>query len=106
VSSAWRLAAPTAAIIAAAAGLALLAAACAGSRGSHVAQLGTTTTQSISTGQPATSARQNGGLAFSHCMRSHGVSQFPDPDRSGAIPKVTMQQLGVSSSQFQVAQSA
>jgi hypothetical protein len=105
VSSAWRLAAPTAAIIAAA-GLALLAAACAGSRGSHVAQLGTTTTQSISTGRPAASGRQNGGLAFSHCMRSHGVSQFPDPDSSGAIPKVTLQQLGVGSSQLQAAQSA
>jgi hypothetical protein len=106
MSSSWRLAAPTGAIIAAVAGLALLAAACAGSRGSHVAQLGTTTTQSISTGQPAASARQNGGLAFSHCIRSHGVSQFPDPDSSGAIPKVTLQQLGVGSSQFQAAQSA
>ena len=106
MSSAWRLAAPTAAIIAAAAGLALLAAACAGSRGSHVAQLGTTTTQNISTGQRAASARQNGALAFSHCMRSHGVSQFPDPDSSGAIPKVTLQQLRVGSSQFQAAQSA
>jgi hypothetical protein len=106
MSSAWRLAAPTAPVIAAAAGLALLASACADSRGSHVAQLGTTTTQSISTGRPAASARQNGGLAFSHCMRSHGVSQFPDPDSSGAIPKVTLQQLGVGSSQFQAAQSA
>lgn len=26
-------------------------------------------------------------LAFSHCMRSHGVSQFPDPNSSGVWPK-------------------
>jgi len=104
--SAWRPAAPTAAVIAAVVGLALLAAACAGSPGSHVAQLGTTATQSTSTNTPAASARQNGGLAFSRCMRSHGASQFPDPDSSGAIPKVSLQQLGVSSSQFQAAQTA
>jgi hypothetical protein len=105
--SAWRPAAPTAAVIAAVVGLALLAAACAGSPGSHVAQLGTTGTQSsTSSNSPAAPARQNGGLAFSRCMRSHGVSQFPDPDSSGAIPKVRLQQLGVSSSQFQAAQTA
>jgi hypothetical protein len=90
-----------------AAGVILLSAGCSGSPGSHVAQLGTTTTQSgTSTNTAAASARQNGGLAFSRCMRSHGVSQFPDPDSSGAIPKVTLEQLGVGSSQFQGAQSA
>jgi hypothetical protein len=90
-----------------AAGVILLSTACSGSPGSHVAQLGTTTTQSgTSTNTAAASARQNGGLAFSRCMRSHGVSQFPDPDSSGAIPKVSLQQLGVSSSQFQATQSA
>jgi hypothetical protein len=39
-------------------------------------------------------------------MRSHRVAQFPDPDSSGAIPKVSLQQLAVSSSQLQTAQSA
>jgi hypothetical protein len=38
-------------------------------------------------------------------MRSHGVSQYPDPGSSGEIPKVSPQQLGVSSSQFQSAQN-
>jgi hypothetical protein len=94
-------------VIAAVVGLTLLAAGCAGSPSSHVAQIGTTATQSSTSGHsPAGSARENGGLAFSRCMRSHGVSQFPDPDSSGAIPKVTLQQLGVGSSQFQGAQSA
>jgi hypothetical protein len=39
-------------------------------------------------------------------MRSHGVSRFPDPSSSGAIPKVSLQQLEVSSSQFQAAEKA
>ena len=94
-----------AAVIAAVVGLALLAAGCAGSPTSHVAQRTTATQSSTSGHSTAGSARENGGLAFSRCMRSHGVSQFPDPDSSGAIPKVTMQQLGVSSSRFQAAQS-
>jgi hypothetical protein len=45
-------------------------------------------------------------LAFSRCMRSHGVPNFPDPDSSGALPKVGPQQLGVSSSEFEAAQNA
>jgi hypothetical protein len=103
---AWPPAARSAAAIIGSACLALLAAACAGSPGSHVAQVGTTATQSsTSTSPTAASARQYGGLAFSQCMRSHGVSQFPDPASGGAIPKVSLQQLGVGSSQFQAAQS-
>jgi hypothetical protein len=39
-------------------------------------------------------------------MRGHGVLNFPDPNRAGAIPKVSLQQLGVSTSQFQTAQRA
>jgi hypothetical protein len=39
-------------------------------------------------------------------MRSHGVPNFPDPDSTGAIPKLSLQQLGVSSSEFQAAQGA
>jgi hypothetical protein len=39
-------------------------------------------------------------------MRSRGVPDFPDPNRSGAIPKESLQQLGVSTSRFQAAQSA
>ena len=44
-------------------------------------------------------------LAYSHCMRSHGVLDFPDPNSSGAFPKVSAQQLGVSSTLFQAAQN-
>jgi hypothetical protein len=43
-------------------------------------------------------------LAYSHCMRAHGVLKFPDPNSSGMIPKVGLQQLGVSDTVFQAAQ--
>jgi hypothetical protein len=45
-------------------------------------------------------------LAYSRCMRSHGVPTFPDPASSGAIPKVSAEQLGVSSSRLLSAQRA
>jgi hypothetical protein len=34
-----------------------------------------------------TIAPQNGLAGFAQCMRSHGVSSFPDPNGSGEIPK-------------------
>jgi hypothetical protein len=71
----------------AAAGFALLAASCGSSSGHHVRQ-------------------QNGAVAFAACMRAHAVPAFPDPDSSGAIPKLGLSQLGVSSSRFQAAQRA
>jgi hypothetical protein len=85
----------TAVAIFGAAGLALLAAAC-GSPSSHVAQLGSTTTRtqdSSSSASSAKSASENAGLAFSLCMRSHGVPNFPDPDSQGNFPAF---QTGVS----------
>jgi hypothetical protein len=45
-------------------------------------------------------------LAYSRCMRAHGVLRFPDPNSSGMIPKEGLQQLGVSSIVFQTAQKA
>ncbi len=64
-----------------------------------------------SSGPSATSAADGStnaqkAIAFSHCMRSHGVSNLPDPNSSGAIPKKSLQQLGVSRSVFQAAQTA
>ena len=71
----------------AAAGLALLTA-CSGTRSTA----GTA-------GSPA-------AVAYSHCIRAHGVPGFPDPASNGAIPKTTAQALGVSSSRLQAAQGA
>jgi hypothetical protein len=45
-------------------------------------------------------------VAYSACMRSHGVSSFPDPDSSGALPKGAAQHFGVSSSQLQATERA
>ncbi len=104
---AWAHKTRTAAALIATAGLALLAAACGGSPGSQVAQLGSTVTQSSSSSNPpAASAPVNEAVAFSHCMRAHGVLNYPDPARGGALVKESLQQLGVSSSQFQTAQGA
>ena len=90
---AWPPAARAAAAIAATAALALLAAAC-------------------SSGSPSSGGSTDAGgsansrlVAYSQCMRSHGMPNFPDPT-GGVPPKVTAQELGVSSSQLQAAQRA
>lgn len=59
-------------------------------------------------GTPASggSARSPSALAYSACMRSHGVPSYPDPDSSGQLPKTDAQLLGVSTSQYQAAQQA
>jgi hypothetical protein len=86
----------TAVAIIAAAGLALLAAACGGSP--HAAGSGGSSN--------AGGAANQREVAYSHCMRSRGVPNFPDPSGSGGVPKETAQQLGVSSSQLQAALNA
>ena len=97
---AWPRAARTAAAIIATVGLALLAA-CSGSSS-------TGSGGSPNAGGPANSPSTNSqkALAFSRCVRVRGVPNYPDPDSSGGIPKETDQQLGVSSSQLQVAMNA
>ena len=93
-------AARTAAAIIATAGLALLAA-CSGSSS-------TGSGGSPNAGGPANSLSTNSqkALAFSRCVRSHSVPNYPDPNNSGGIAKETARQLGVSSSQLQAALSA
>jgi hypothetical protein len=87
---------PVVAVIAAAA-VALLAA-CTGGSGSSAGSGGSP--------NPGGSSSSPSAVAFSACMRSHGVPNFPDPNGSGALSKETAQQLGVSSSQYQTAQTA
>ena len=91
-------AARTAAAIIVVAVLALVAAACgssppsAGSGGGPSDAGGSGTPPSV--------------VAYSHCMRSHGVPNFPDPTSSGQVPKTDAQVLGVSSPQLQAARTA
>jgi len=62
---------------------------------------------SVGTGAaPLTAGAGAGPLAFSHCMRAHGVLNWPDPASDGSFPKETAQQLGVGDGQYQAAQSA
>lgn len=79
-------------VVIASAGLALLVCGCGGSGSS-------------STTTSAGSAQATGALAFSRCMRSHGVSGYPDPDSSGNVPKNKVIPLA-GSPQFHVASRA
>jgi hypothetical protein len=87
------------------AALAILAAGCGGSSGSRVAQL-TSTTQTTSADTVAASSKAGDPVAFSRCMRAHGVPNYPDPGSDGTIPKESLQQLGVSLRRYQAAQGA
>ena len=44
-------------------------------------------------------------VAYSQCMRGQGLPHFPDP-AGGVLPKITAQEMGVSSAQLQAAQRA
>ena len=57
----------------------LLAAACGGPTGPGVANAGPTSSAS-----PSASA-SGSALAFSRCMRAHGITGFPDPDSHGNL---------------------
>jgi hypothetical protein len=66
-----------------------------------------TVTGVSSNARPTAQSRQTNvqkALAYSRCMRSHGVPNFPDPNSSGEIPKVSQQEL--SSPRFQAAEKA
>jgi hypothetical protein len=103
----WSPTARTALSIIATAGLAVLAVGCGRSPNSHVAQLGTTATQSYSSSSttPASSQR-NRALAFSRCMRSNGIPDFPDPSSSGVLPKSQLEQIAAGNPRYPAAQTA
>jgi len=77
--------------------LVVLAAACSGSPSS---------TGSGGSPNAAGSTSSPSAVGYSRCMRSHGMPNFPDPTSNGQVPKADPQQLGVSTSQLQAAQTA
>ena len=93
---AWQRPARIAAAINATAALALLAAASGGSSSS-------TRSGSSNAGGSATSPS---AVAYSACMRSHDVPNYPDPGSGGQLPKGDAEQFGVSNSQLQTARRA
>jgi hypothetical protein len=71
--------------VSAVAGLLLLAAACStGPDSPGVASLGGATTSSAAAGGPSGDNAYQAALQFSGCMREHGLSTFPDPQRTGS----------------------
>jgi hypothetical protein len=95
---AWPRRARVAAVITATAAAALLAAACGGSPSS-----------AGSGGSPNAGGSANSQtLAYSRCVRSHGVPGFPDPSSNGQIPKeaVVRALRGVSDSRAKAATNA
>jgi hypothetical protein len=66
------------------AALSLLAAGCGGGGSPGVASVVSSTNAATT---PTPTPTQAGIVAFSECMRSHGVPNFPGPDSSGGIPK-------------------
>jgi hypothetical protein len=88
---------PSRGIALAMAGLILLLGACGG-----------TSSSTGSGGGPSAegSASSLSAVGYSHCMRSQGVPNYPDPGSGGQLPKASAQLLGISSSQFDAAQRA
>jgi hypothetical protein len=87
----WRRARPRRAGVLA--GLVLLTAACGGSPGA-------VSSPSASTASASATSR----LAYVHCVRAHGVPNYPDPDSNGQEPPGT-KQLFVNNPQFRAASS-
>jgi hypothetical protein len=76
--------------------LAMFAVACSGGGGSSTG----------STGSTGSSNAGGSAVAYSRCMRAHGMRSFPDPTSSGQVPKGSAQQFGVSAVQYQAAERA
>jgi hypothetical protein len=92
------------------AGFALLAAACGGgSNGPRVAQIGSGSTTTVKAASQ-TGSKKGVALAYSRCMRSHGIHDFPDPNSDGEI-QISVDlgsgsDLGPDNPQFKVASQA
>jgi|SRR5579862_2569200 len=95
----------TTAVIALLAPIALLAAACGGPATPGVPTGATKTTTTAASTPAGSSTGASGPLAYASCMRSHGVSNFPDPSSSGGFPKqdVISAESSVSNSQVDAA---
>jgi hypothetical protein len=96
------------ATVVAVASLSLLAAGCGGGS-PNVASVASPTTNaqgSSSSDSSPVAAQGNKALAYSHCMRSNGVPNYPDPNSNGDLPKGRAQAFGVSTSRYQAAEQA
>jgi hypothetical protein len=89
--------------LAVAAAAAVSLAACGGgSSAPGVASGGSSTATATHGGGPASGSSYDKALAYSRCMRSHGVADFPDPN----VSRNGQAAIDTSSPQFQAADSA
>jgi len=100
------LAARTVVVLLTAIGLSLVLAACSKPSPNGVAQLGSTTTTQATSSTSSAGSQVTEALAFARCMRSNGVTNFPDPDAKGDFNKVAMNQLATSNSHYQTASNS
>jgi hypothetical protein len=79
------------------AGVSVLVSACGGTPAGQMAQLGSTaaTTTQSSSGTKETD-KYAAALAYSRCMRAHGVPNFPDPTQAGGGIQISGSQSGMS----------
>jgi hypothetical protein len=87
----------TAALVALTA-LALPAAGCGGRNAAGVASVASSTTTTTASANPA--------VAYSQCMRAHGIQGFPDPGSDGSIDKQAIVALAVPKQKMQAAGDA
>jgi hypothetical protein len=81
-----------------------LAACGGGSAGPGVASGGSSTSTTASSGGTPSGSTYDKVLAYSRCMRAHGIADFPDPSQNGPAPG----QAGIdtSSARFRAAENA
>ncbi len=90
----------------------LLASACGGGSVPGVASLSGKSTNSSHSSASTDSGTQGGGtgqtdgLKFAKCMRSHGVRNYPDPNKTGLTKLTPSLGINLTSPTFQAAQKA
>jgi hypothetical protein len=98
----WRIS-PLAVALAA---VALAAAACGGGSSDPSAHSGSSTSAPANSSGTSPSGSASSADAFSACMRSHGVPNFPDPNSQGQFTYSPGSGIDPSSPQFQSAEKA
>jgi hypothetical protein len=78
--------------------LAMLAAGCGGSGSAGAASVASTTTTAT------TGTEQGAAVAFAHCMRTHGIPNWPDPGTNGVFDKSKLRQLGINPTRLRAIQ--
>ncbi len=85
--------------------IATVGAACGGSSGPSVASVGSSS-PTASASPVSSSTSGSSPLAFSQCMRAHGIEDFPDPNPQGGFGLSSKGDLNLDNPTFQRAQKA